>query len=99
MSDRDKRTLTLSLAEVVDRYQEMRAIDIVLARHGLTVFLAALLASFAERPEATIGAVARQFRFQTSVATGGLDRLEARGLIRRVGRPTIAGIGAPSGSR
>jgi DNA-binding MarR family transcriptional regulator len=80
---------TLSVAEVVATYQRMRAIEAALAGHDLSAFLVALLASFGERPGVTIGTVAKTFGFATSVATGGVDRLEARGLMRRIGRPVI----------
>jgi DNA-binding MarR family transcriptional regulator len=79
--------ITLSAPEILATYRTARAIDVALAAVGLTFLQAALLASFAEPPDATaIGVVAKALGVSPSVATGGVDLLEAAGYVRRLAR-------------
>ncbi len=82
----EPQRVTFSVADVVATYRTMRAINHALAERELTAFLVVLLASFAERPGVKIGTVAKTLGFSAAVATGGIDRLEKRGLVQRVGK-------------
>ncbi len=77
---------TVTLADVVVAYQSMRRLETALTPHDLTVFLLALLASIAEVPDAPLGTSARNLAISPAVVTGGVDRLEKRGLVTRVTR-------------
>lgn len=80
----DPQRETLSVADVIATYRRMRAIETALAARGTTLFMVTLLARFAEQPDARIGSVATELGFSAAVATTGLDRLEQRGLARRI---------------
>ncbi len=84
-------SITVSLSEVVSAYRLVRASEATLAPRGMSVFMVVMLATVAERPGTRIGTLARGLGFNASFATGGIDRLERRGLVVRTARASIAG--------
>jgi DNA-binding MarR family transcriptional regulator len=76
----------LSITDVVAAFRRVRAIDAALTLHDMTAFDLSLLACIADASDATAGALAKQLGVTHSSASTGVDRLQARGLVRRIGR-------------
>jgi len=73
----------ITRADVIAAYREMRRMETALAAHDLSVFQLALLATIADAPGVSIGISVQAIGVSSAIATGGVDRLEKRGLVMR----------------
>lgn len=86
-----KRRLTV--AEIVEAYLTLKAIDASLAAYDLTSFQVALLSSLDESSGAPHVTSARKLGITPAGVSTGVDRLELRGLVTRETRHDRDGPG------